>query len=154
MFHWQDLTNSYAAHGHADAVVKRMRKGWGCVRVWPVPWVRRTEPGVVLLQDPRNVRVGQGKRNVRIALARARVGRVVDAGDGEAERDREGRLLRGELQLVKNHALQVTLALTRARQVGELLLPRDRTVAVTGQCTRVNLGAEDGCERRGHLCNP
>ena len=81
-----------------------------------------TKLGVVLLQHARGVRVGVGHGDHRVALARLREGGVVDAGHADAERDREGRLVRGEGHLVQDHALQVALVLGGAAEVHELAL--------------------------------
>lgn len=58
----------------------------------------------------------------RVRLAGLRVGGVVDAGDADSERDREGRLLRSHLHLVEDDALEVALGLGGAVEVDELLL--------------------------------
>ena len=58
----------------------------------------------------------------RQQTARLRVGRVVDAGEADAERDREGGLVRGEGHLVQDDGLEVALVLGGAAQVHELAL--------------------------------
>ena len=59
-------------------------------------------------------------------VARDREGRVVDAGDRQAERRREGRLLRRQRQLVQDNALEIALIFGTAGEVGVLAL-RGRT---------------------------
>ncbi|MBB78450.1 MAG: hypothetical protein CL844_05555 [Crocinitomicaceae bacterium] len=91
---------------------------------------------VVLLQHARVVRVGVGHGDHRVRLAGLRVARVVDASHADAERDREGGLVRGEGHLVQDHALQVALVLSGAAQVHELALrtPPARTRTVGAVC--------------------
>ena len=67
------------------------------------------------------VRVRQ--RDRRVGLPRHGKGRVIHTRDPHAERDREGRLLAGERQLVQDDALQIALAFRGAGQVDELALP-------------------------------
>ena len=84
------------------------------------------------------MRVGVGHGDHAVALARLREARVVDAGEADAERHGEGRLVRVEGHLVQDDALEVALVLGGAAQVEELALrtpsTRERSDAVCGSC--------------------
>ena len=69
--------------------------------------------------------VGRGEGDRRVGLAGLRVGRVVDASDAHAERDREGVALGGDGHLVQHDRLEVALGLAGALQVGKLALLED-----------------------------
>ena len=68
------------------------------------------------------MRVRIRHRDRRVRIARDREGLVVDGGDRQAERRREGRLLRGQRQLVQDDTLEVALLLRAAGEVGVLAL--------------------------------
>lgn len=111
------------------------------------------EVRIVLLQHARVVRVGVGHGDHRVRLARLREGGVVHARHADAERDREGRLVRAQGHLVQDDALQVALVLGGAAQVEELALRTPSTRGNGRRSVRISRGCGVDIRARLRLLN-
>tara|TARA_B100000575_G_C23103652_1_gene636875 strand:+ start:1400 stop:1750 length:351 start_codon:yes stop_codon:yes gene_type:complete len=94
---------------------------------------------VVLLEDARLVGVGVGHGDHRVGLARLGEGLVVDAGEADAQGDREGGLLGAEGHLVEDHGAEVALVLGGAAEVEELALRTPSTQGTVGRSVRLGV---------------